>query len=70
MRLIFEANDFKLIEQGCVWNTYSIAYLFHLFPLPRHLKDIVLHALKAAIFGRLPVTLPLGNLYLIARKLG
>jgi len=26
--------------------------------------------LKAAIFGRLPVTLPLGNLYLIARKLG
>ena len=70
MRLIFEANDFKLIEQGSVWNTYSIAYLFHLLPLPRQLKDIVLRALKAAIFGRLPVTLPLGNLYLIARKLG
>ena len=69
MRLIFEATDFKVIEQGCVWNTYSIAYLFHLLPLPRQLKDVVLHTLKAAIFGRLTVTLPLGNLYLIARKL-
>jgi SAM-dependent methyltransferase len=68
MRLIFEANRFEVIEQGCVWNTYSITYLFHLLPLPRVPKYIVLRALKASVFGRLPVTLPLGNLYLIARK--
>jgi SAM-dependent methyltransferase len=68
MRLIFEANGFGVIEQGCVWNTYSITYLFHLLPLPRRLKDVVLHTLKATVLGRLPLSLPLGNLYLIARK--
>ncbi len=68
MRLIFEANRFEVIEQGYVWNTYSITYLFHLLPVSRVLKDIVLRALKASVFGRLPVILPLGNLYLIARK--
>jgi SAM-dependent methyltransferase len=68
MRLIFEANHFKVIEQGCVWNTYSLSYLFHLIPLPRALKRIGLHALKASALGSLPLTVPLGNLYLIAKK--
>ena len=68
MRLIFEANGFGVMEQGCVWNTYSITYLFHLLPLPRRLKDVVLHTLKATVLGKLPLSLPLGNLYLIARK--
>ena len=68
MRLIFEANGFGVIEQGCVWNTYSITYLFHLLPMPRRLKEVVLHTLKATVLGRLPLSLPLGNLYLIARK--
>jgi hypothetical protein len=51
-----------------VWNTYSLTYLFHLIPLPRVLKEIGLRALKASAFGSLPLTLPLGNLYLIAKK--
>jgi SAM-dependent methyltransferase len=68
MRRIFEINGFEVMEQGGVWNTYSITYLFHLLPLPRRLKDIILYALKASAFGRVPLTLPLGNLYLIARR--
>ena len=68
MRLIFEANRFEVIEQGRVWNTYSLTYLFDLTPLPRVLKEIGLRALKASAFGSLPLTLPLGNLYLIAKK--
>jgi len=68
IRLIFEANGFEVIEQGRVWNTYSLAYLIHLIPLPRVLKKIGLRALKASVFGSLPLTLPLGNLYLIAKK--
>ena len=68
MRLIFEANGFEVIEQGRVWNTYSLTYLFHLIPLPGVLKEIGLRALKASAFGSLPLTLPLGNLYLIAKK--
>lgn len=62
------ANDFNVVEQRGVWNMYSITYLFHLLPLLFVLKEIGLHALKASAFGRLPVTLPLGNLYLVARK--
>ena len=68
IRLIFEANGFEVIEQGRVWNTYSLTYLFHLIPLPRVLKKIGLRALKASVFGSLPLTLSLGNLYLIAKK--
>lgn len=68
MRLIFEANRFEVIEQGRVWNTYSLTYLSDLTPLPRLLEEIGLRALKASAFGSLPVRLPLGNLYLIAKK--
>ena len=68
MRRIFEINGFEVMEQGGVWNTYSITYLFHLLPLPRRLKDVILYMLKASAFGRVPLRLPLGNLYLIAKK--
>jgi hypothetical protein len=67
MALIFEANGFEVIEQGRVWNTYSLTYLFHLIPLTRVLKEIGLRT-EASPFGSLPLTLPLGNLYLIAKK--
>lgn len=68
MQRIFLANGFKVIEQGNVWNSYSLVYLFHLVPLPRSLKSLGLQLLRALNLRRLPVTLPLGNIYLIARK--
>ena len=68
IRRIFEINGYEAKEQGNVWNTYSITYLFHLLPLPHVLKQTSLRALKASAFGTLPLTFPLGNLYLIARK--
>ena len=68
MQRIFLANGFKVIEQGNVWNSYSLVYLFHLVPLPPSLKSLGLQLLRALNLRRLPVTLPLGNIYLIARK--
>jgi SAM-dependent methyltransferase len=68
MQRIFLANGFKVIEQGNVWNSYSLAYLFHLVPLPLSLKSLGLQLLRALNLRRLPLTLPLGNIYLIARK--
>ena len=68
MQRIFLANGFKVIEQGNVWNSYSLVYLFHLVPLPPSLKSLGLQLLRALNLRRLPLTLPLGNIYLIARK--
>jgi hypothetical protein len=34
MRRIFEINGYEVKEEGNVWNTYSITYLFHLLSLP------------------------------------
>ncbi len=51
-------------------NTYSVAYLTQLVPLPAALKARVLPGLRAGPAGRLRVTVPLGNLCLIARKPG
>lgn len=50
-----------------MWNTYSVAYLAQLVPLPVGLKSRLLPALRA---GRVRVMAPLGNLCLIARRLG
>jgi SAM-dependent methyltransferase len=51
-----------------VRNTYSLAYLLQLMPLPATLKSVLLRALRAGPAGRARVTVPLGNLCLIARK--
>lgn len=51
-----------------VRNTYSLAYLTQLVPLPAGLKYRLLPALRAGPAGRVRVTVPLGNLCLIARK--
>jgi SAM-dependent methyltransferase len=68
MRRIFEGNGFDVVEQNTVWNNYSLTYLFWLVPLPRALKKICLRMLKTSALGRVSLTLPLGNLYLIAKK--
>jgi hypothetical protein len=49
-----------------VRNTYSISYLTHLAPLPRELKQKLIPRLRATSLGNRQVTVPLGNLCLIA----
>lgn len=53
-----------------VRNTYSLAYILQLAPLPETIKPRLLQALRAGAWGRLRVTVPLGNLCLLARKPG
>ncbi|MEP6956408.1 MAG: class I SAM-dependent methyltransferase [Chthoniobacterales bacterium] len=68
MKRICEANGFAVVEQGTAWNTYSLAYLFRLMPLPNVMKKALLRFLHASALGRWPATVPLGNMYLIGRK--
>ena len=53
-----------------VRNTYSIAYLTHLMPLPARAQAAADSASAATPLGRAQLTVPLGNLCLIARRRG
>ncbi len=70
MRSIFAKAGFTDSRVRSVRNTYSLAYLGQLVPLPAGIKSRLLPALRAGPVGRIRVTAPLGNLSLIARKPG
>ena len=67
---VFAKAGFVDPQVRSVRNTYSLAYLLQLAPLPAGIKSVLLPALRASPAGRIRVTLPLGNLCLIARKPG
>jgi SAM-dependent methyltransferase len=68
MRQLFTAAGFDVISVAPVRNTYSISYLTRLLPLPRRLKQELVPRLRATSLGKRHVTVPLGNLCLIARR--
>jgi SAM-dependent methyltransferase len=68
MRRIFAKAGFGDPHVRTVRNTYSLTYIAQLAPLPTGVKSKLLRTLRASPAGRMRVTLPLGNLCLIARK--
>ena len=66
--LLFSKFGFQLKETGSVQNRYSLGYLAKLVPLPSPVKRYLLATLSATRLGRVPLRLPLGNLYMIAQK--
>jgi SAM-dependent methyltransferase len=60
-------QGFTTIETGAVLNDYTLHYLTRLVPLPGFLKLPLLALLRGTPLGRIHVSVPLGNLYLIAR---
>jgi SAM-dependent methyltransferase len=65
---IFNKAGFTDARVRSVRNTYSLAYLAQLAPLPAKIKARALAPLRSSVAGRVRVTVPLGNLCLIARK--
>lgn len=70
MSRIFSAHGFEIREAGSVWNHYALRYLVRLLPLPGGPKQAVLGWLQHNRIGRLRLSVPLGNLYLVAQKPG
>jgi SAM-dependent methyltransferase len=68
MRAIFATAGFVDPRVSSVWNTYSVSYLAQLVPFPAPIKSRLLQGLRASAPGRIKVTVPLGNLCLIARR--
>lgn len=68
MRRLFEGAGFEEITVAAIRNTYSLAYLVHLLPLPERLKVALIPRLRETRAGRRQLTVPLGNLCLVARR--
>lgn len=62
------AKGFIVERRGSAWNWCSLGYLTRLLPLPERVKDRALRVLASSRLGSVNLFLPLGNLYLIARK--
>jgi SAM-dependent methyltransferase len=67
MRRLFTKAGFEVETVGPVRNTYSLAYLVHLAPIPRALKSAFVPRLRRTRLGTRQVTVPLGNLRLLGR---
>jgi SAM-dependent methyltransferase len=65
---LFEVHKFEVKRSGWVLNSYAIRYFVHLAPLSKSLKQRLLSVLAHAGLDRIRLSLPLGNLYLIAQK--
>lgn len=68
MARLFRKHGFEIAHAGVVWNTYSIAYLTRLVPLPAGIKRRLLNGLSNSRLGRIRMSVPLGNLMLVAKK--
>ena len=68
MRRLFERHGFEVLEVRPVWNRYSLQYLSRLAPLPPRVQQWGQRLLSSTGLGRIPCTVPLGNLRLVARK--
>jgi SAM-dependent methyltransferase len=68
MTRLFASHGFQVRRVGSVFNNYSLYYLTRLAPLPARLKRATLAWLQGHSVGRLRLTVPLGNLYLVAQK--
>jgi SAM-dependent methyltransferase len=70
MRGIIAKAGFADSRVRSVCNTYSLAYLAQLAPLPARIKSRLVASLRVGPAGGIRVTVPLGNLCLIARRPG
>lgn len=70
MTRLFQHRGFKVRHAGWVLNTYNLRYLTRLVPLPGSMKRSLLDWLAHSAVGRIRLSVPLGNLYLVAQKPG
>jgi SAM-dependent methyltransferase len=70
MARVARAHGFQVADGGPAHNRVTVRYLAWLAPLPGIIKQRALAWLKDARVGRLTISVPLGNLYFIARKPG
>lgn len=68
MSRLVKTYNFQVKEFGSVFNLYTVRYLIRLLPLPLSIKHKIISWLKNNPLGEMRLSVPLGNLYLIAQK--
>jgi len=66
--LILTKHNFKSLEVKTAFNSHSLAYWIHLFPLSKSFKLNLTRLLKKVSMADINITLPAGNLVVIAQK--
>lgn len=65
---LFSIIGFDILSIGLARNIYSPHYIARLLPLPKVIKESVLKILKTGWIRNLRMTVPLGNICLVAKK--
>lgn len=69
LRLLFARAGFEVVRLCSTYNCYSLGFLSDKAPaVPPSLRGVLRLALTATGLERLPLTLPLGNIGIVARK--
>jgi SAM-dependent methyltransferase len=67
-KMIFEKAGFINVVSGSYSNHYSLAYLLHLMPVSRKLRQIVLNSYIGLALSKIKVNVPLGNMWVVGTK--
>lgn len=68
LRLLLETAGFRNITVFPVVNKYPLHYLIKLAPMPASIKAKLLKSAQNSVIGKIPITLPLGNIGAIGYK--
>ncbi len=69
IKILFQKNGFKVLEVGPARNFVNLLSILRLIPISRNLQTKLLKFLEQRPrIGQMSMFLPLGNLYIIARK--
>lgn len=68
LRLLLLEAGFSNIVIKHYKNSYSLAYILHLLPMPSAIKSKILDSNLSALLRKIKITVPLGNIYAIASK--
>jgi SAM-dependent methyltransferase len=68
LRYMLKACGFEDIRVGTIRNLYPLAYWMRLLPLPAGVKRGLVPLSKRLLFGRLPLSANIGNLYAVGFK--
>lgn len=70
LRQLFVKHGFEVLKISSLINTYPLSYWWQMTPFPSALKTLLDPLLEKSRLGNIPLPLPAGNIFLIAKKLG
>jgi SAM-dependent methyltransferase len=69
-RSLLERAGYNQVHVTSLWNRYSLSYWMRLLPLPNRIKNFLLNLALISRVGKLPISLPAGNLVCLGFKRG